>query len=338
MEKYTLYINGMHCQACVVLTEEKIGEVPGAKKVTVSLAKGIVEVEGEFPGYSLAQIAEKMSEVLKPHGYSVTTAPEKKPVKWSEFSYAVPIALAFVIAFFALQKLGIVNLITSSEVTYGTAFFIGIVASLSTCMAVVGGLALSLSAKFAKESASARPQMYFHLSRLVSFFVLGAVIGAAGAVIKFGIIGTAIMTGAVGLIMLILGINLLEVFPWAQKFQLTMPKSLSKYVGGLEKAHHIITPTLAGIATFFLPCGFTQSMQLYTLTTGSAWVGALTMFAFALGTLPVLGLLSFGAVKLRDKLVSGIFFKAAGLVVIAFGILNIVNGLASAGIISPLGI
>lgn len=328
----------MHCQACVVLTEEKIGEVPGAKKVSVSLAKGIVEVEGDFSGESPENIAEKMNAVLKPHGYTVTSQPQVKPVAWSEFSYAVPIALSFVVAFFALQKAGIVNLITSSEVNYGSAFLIGVIASLSTCMAVVGGLALSLSAKFAKETSSARPQVLFHIARLVSFFLLGGVIGAVGAVVKFGIVGTAIMTGAVGLIMIILGVNLLDAFPWMQKFQITMPKGIAKHVNGLQKAHHTITPILAGAATFFLPCGFTQSMQLYTLTTGSAVTGALTMAAFALGTLPVLGLLSFGAVSLRDKLASGIFFKASGLIVIAFGILNIVNGLASAGVIRPLGI
>ncbi|MBP6911491.1 sulfite exporter TauE/SafE family protein [Patescibacteria group bacterium] len=47
-----------------------------------------------------------------------------------------------------------------------------------------------------------------------------------------------------------------------------------------------------GIGTFFLPCGFTQSMQVYTLSTGSFLAGGLTMLSFALGTLPMLLLLS----------------------------------------------
>ncbi len=63
--------------------------------------------------------------------------------------------------------MGIVNLVDGSNVTYGTAFTIGIIASLSTCMAVVGGLVLSMSTTFAKTGDRVKPQMMFHVGRLV---------------------------------------------------------------------------------------------------------------------------------------------------------------------------
>ena len=63
----------------------------------------------------------------------------------------MPVAVAFGVGFVLLQKAGIVNLVQTGTVTYGTAFVVGIIASLSTCMAVVGGLVLSMSATFAKE-------------------------------------------------------------------------------------------------------------------------------------------------------------------------------------------
>ena len=96
------------------------------------------------------------------------------------------------------------------------------------------------------------------------------------------------------------------------------------------------TPLLVGVATFFLPCGFTQSMQLYTLTTGSFLQGGLTMLAFALGTLPVLALMSFSSFSVQTSGKKGIFFKTAGLIVILFALFNIINSLAAAGFISPL--
>ena len=91
-----------------------------------------------------------------------------------------------------------------------------------------------------------------------------------------------------------------------------------------------------GIATFFLPCGFTQSMQLYTLTTGTFMRGGMTMLAFALGTLPVLALISFSSFSIKNSAKSGIFFKSAGLIVILFALFNLVNALVVVGLFPPV--
>jgi sulfite exporter TauE/SafE len=203
-------------------------------------------------------------------------------------------------------------------------------------MAVVGGLVLSMSANFAKEDDKVRPQVLFHLGRLASFFILGGVIGALGSTFQLGTIGTFILSFIVAMVLLILGINLLDVFPWAKKLQPTMPNFIGKRVHGLKNINHTLTPLLVGVATFFLPCGFTQSMQIYTLTTGNFLTGSLIMFSFALGTLPVLSLLSFSSLGIHKKAQSGIFFKTAGLIVIFFGIFNLINALVGAGIIPPI--
>jgi sulfite exporter TauE/SafE len=93
---------------------------------------------------------------------------------------------------------------------------------------------------------------------------------------------------------------------------------------------------LIGGATFFLPCGFTQSMQVYAVSTGSLVTGALTMFFFALGTLPVLALLSFTSFAIRARGQQGVFFKSVGLLVILFAVFNVANGLAAIGVIQPV--
>jgi sulfite exporter TauE/SafE len=203
-------------------------------------------------------------------------------------------------------------------------------------MAVVGGLVLSMSANYAKEGDKVRPQVLFHVGRLASYFVLGGVIGALGSVFQIGTTGTLVLSFVVALVLLILGINLLDVFSWTKKLQPTLPRFIGAHVQGLKQINHTLTPVLIGIATFFLPCGFTQSMQIYTLTTGSFITGALTMFVFALGTLPVLALLSFSSLTIHTKARSGIFFKTAGLVVVFFGLFNLHNALVIAGIIPSL--
>lgn len=334
MTHYKFHVNGMHCKACVVLTETELAEHPQVSSVKSNLHTRSVIIEGNFNGKSEEEVATELSKLLSEHSLSV-----EKPVRvipWSEFGLAIPIAFAFVLLFVALQKLGVVNLIGSGNVSYATAFIIGVVASLSTCMAVVGGLLLSLSATFARKGEKFRPQLLFHIGRLISFFVLGGVIGAIGSVFQLGVNSTFILGLIVGVVMLILGINLLDVFHWSKRFQPAMPKFLARRALSVSKLNHTLTPFLVGVVTFFLPCGFTQSMQIYTLSTGNFLSGGLTMLIFALGTLPVLALISFSSFSIRNSAQSGVFFKSAGLIAILFAVFNIINSLVAGGYIAPL--
>ena len=336
MKTYTLHVSGMHCASCPMLIEGELIDQPNIMQAKASLKHHSVEITGEFEEKSLEEVASDLTEIVRSHGYTLSPEKQKHDAKWSEFKIAIPLTVGFVAFFIILQKLGLVNLVTTSEVSYGTAFLIGMIASVSTCMAVVGGLVLSMSANYAKEGDKIRPQLFFHIGRLVSFFVLGGVIGALGSVFQIGVTGTIVLNFVVAFVLLILGINLLDVFPWVKKLQLTLPKFMGTHVHGLKQINHTLTPVLIGVATFFLPCGFTQSMQIYALTTGSFITGALTMFVFALGTLPVLALLSFSSLTIHTKARSGIFFKTAGLVVVFFGLFNLHNTLVIAGIIPSL--
>src|SRR3989344_2413486 len=151
MKTYTFHVVGMHCKSCVVLTESELKDHALVDHVVADLKTCCVEVRGDFGGKTDREVADELSPLLTKHGYSLATEKQKHDAKCHDFSIAIPIAAAFVGLFILLQKLGIVNLVSASDVTYGTAFVIGIIASLSTCMAVVGGLVLSLSATFAKE-------------------------------------------------------------------------------------------------------------------------------------------------------------------------------------------
>lgn len=337
MEKnYSFHVQGMHCASCVVLTETELSDIPEVSSAKASLKNNSVEVVANFNNLSDDEVRERLSAALIKHGYNLSSTTEKTVAKQGEFSKAVPLALVAIAIFLGIQKLGIVNLINGNTVDYGTAFGIGIIASLSTCMAVVGGLVLSLSATYAREKSNLAHYM-FHAGRLIGFFLLGGVIGALGGIFQLGALGTSLLSIAVALLMIILGLNLLDVFPWAKRLQLTTPRAIGRGVLGLRSLNSSIAPFLIGALTFFLPCGFTQSMQLYALTTHSFWTGAGIMLSFALGTLPILGLLSFGssaAEKLRNH--SSLIFKTMGLIVLFFACFNIINSLAALGVIDPI--
>jgi len=334
LKKYTFQVSGMHCAACVMLTESELEALPNINKAKANLKSCCVEVEGNFQGDSPEAIAASLSKTLEPHGYRLETEIKGEITDWPDFKVAVPIALGIIFLFLLLQKLGIVNLITISSINYGTAFVIGIIASLSTCMAVVGGLVLSMSATMAKDGEKVKPQMLFHIGRLLSFFILGGVISLIGATFEPGIIGTFIISLVMGLVMLLLGLNLINIFSWTKGIQPTLPRFISKRLLGVKKLNHHVTPFLLGIITFFLPCGFTQSMQLYSLSTGSFMIGALTMTAFALGTFPVLALISFTSLTIKQAKI-GIFFKTMGLITIFFALFNIYSSLVAIGALPP---
>jgi sulfite exporter TauE/SafE/copper chaperone CopZ len=335
-QTYTFHVNGMHCKACVVLTESQLKELPQISSAKSSLHSQTVQVTGEFGNDNPEQIATALSTVLIPHGYSLSVEKIKKINTWSDFKFALPIALFFALIFVILQKIGLVNLIGGGNVTLGTAFVVGVIASLSSCMAVVGGLLLSMSATFAKSGDLPKPLLLFHIGRVVAFFTLGGVIGEIGKAFQLSSASSFVLSLLIGLIMLTMGINLLDVFHWSKKIQPSMPKFISQHTLNLSKFNHSLMPLLVGVLTFFLPCGFTQSMQIYTLSTGNFLTGGLTMLTFALGTLPVLALISFSSFSIKEGLKKRIFFKTAGLVVIMFALFNLINSLVAIGIIRPL--
>jgi uncharacterized protein len=334
IQTYTFHINGMHCKACVLLSESELAEHPKVISAKSSLRARSVEIRGDFGARPTGDIAEELSGLLSEH--SLSTTPPRRQVNWEEFGVAVPIAISCAALFVLLQEMGIVNLVSGDTVTYGTAFLIGVVASLSTCMAIVGGLVLSISATFARSGDRVKPQALFHVGRVASFLVLGGVIGLIGSAFRLNVTGTFVLSMSVALFMLAIGINLLDVFRWASPLQPSMPGFISKRALGTANWTHTFTPALVGGATFFLPCGFTQAMQLYAVSTGSPLSGALTMFCFALGTLPALALLSFSSLAVRTRTKQGVFFKTVGLLVILFAVLNVANSLAAIGAIQPV--
>lgn len=334
-QTYEFHVSGMHCKACTVLIEETLKDLPYVERVVVSLQNHTVSVAGTFPE-TPEKTAETFTALVKSHGYSFSVEKQMKKTAWGDFIYAVPAAVLFTVVFIMLQKTGLTSLIGGADVSYGTAFLIGLIASVSSCLAVVGGLVLSLSASSAKEGGTWRTQSLFHVGRLGGFFLLGGAVGLIGSSFHLSVTANVVLGILVGLVMLILGLNLLDIFQFTKRFQFSLPTRFTKHVVAGSRRDHYLAPLLVGIGTFFLPCGFTQSMQLYALSTGSFMEGAFTMLVFALGTLPVLALLSFGSLNIAHKPWKGIFFKSAGLIVIVLAFVNIANALATVGLINPL--
>jgi len=249
----------------------------------------------------------------------------------------VEIAAAFIILFGLYLLLGQFDVISQNltlpnDVSYGLALLIGVVASMSTCIAVTGGLLLAVAAKYNSATAQLtavqrfKPHLFFNAGRVVSYTLLGGAIGALGSTFSMSPGASALLMILASILMIVVGLQMLNLFPWLKRLQPRMPKMLAHKIHDLSENKVRGGAFLLGASTFFLPCGFTQALQLYVLAKGSFTTGALTMLAFSLGTLPAL--LSLSAMS---SFATGgfqrYFLKFAGVAVVILGLFNIQSGL-----------
>jgi sulfite exporter TauE/SafE/copper chaperone CopZ len=332
MPKLIVQVVGLHCKACEILTEDKLREIKNIKKVSVSRHSGEAEIlyEKEKPDIKEIELA------LKKSGYSLGGFTDDKIISTNKetlnennkksLGYWISIFSAIVIIYWLLNRVHIFEFggMLQSGFSAPLAILIGLVAGLSTCLALVGGLILSISANYAKNHPEAtraqklKPQIMFNVGRFIGFFVLGGILGILGTGFKMSVLLNSIISIIIGIVITALGLRLLEISPVFNRFDFSLPKRFGRFT-------KINDPFLLGALSFFLPCGFTQAMQVYALSTGNFITGGTIMALFALGTTP--GLLGIGSVSsLFNKQKAKNFFIIAGIIVVAFGLFNLANG------------
>ena len=333
IKKYTLHVSGTSCNSCKMFIEGAVSSLPGVERVSVDIHDGIATIESNETNESslLTALNESMEGRRYRFSFDKTSLHTKSN---NEIWLAIRLGLLFLVIFFLLQKSSVLSFGFGGKITYTTSFFVGLVASLSSCLAVVGGLVLSLSAEIAKDGKRVvLPITLFHTGRIIGFAILGGVLGLLGDVFSVNYIFSSILGLLASLVMMLLGFNLLGVL---KNSLFTLPTTLFSNIIRKDSTGGYVAPLLLGAGTFFLPCGFTQSMQVAALSSGSFMTGLFIMVSFALGTFPVLALLSFGVTSIRDWKYSSLFFKSVGVIVFLFGFFGALSLLAGLGIISPL--
>lgn len=217
------------------------------------------------------------------------------------------------------------------------AFLIGIIASVSTCLTLVGGIVMSFGSVVGVEGGRADhflkrglPHFYFHLGRIGGYALFGGILGLIGGRLNYSPSLTGYLTAIVALVMLYIGLRILNILPQVALFGFRLPSFLSSRIEELLNSKHHLMPVIIGALTFFLPCGFTQSMQLAAIGSQNFFTGALIMAAFALGTMPVLLAIGIGSTYAsREKF--GFFKHLIGVVIIFFALFSLKSGLILAG-------
>jgi sulfite exporter TauE/SafE/copper chaperone CopZ len=334
-----LDIAGMYCTNCEVLIERRLRNIPGIVGVRASQRKGKAEIDyvGELD-------IEAARHAIEEEGYSVSSWGEQNSSARGRLGNTsrdyLEIGAIFLLLFglyIALSQFDVLprGVTISDNMSYALVFLVGLVASVTSCIAVTGGLLLAVAAKYNTANPGLaglqklKPHIYFNFGRIVSYTLLGGAVGALGSALTLSPEVNAALTLLASIVMIVLGLQMLGLFPSLGRLQPRMPKSLAHKIHDLSGRESKAGAFVLGASTFFLPCGFTQAMQLYVLAKASFVTGALTMLAFSLGTLPALlslsALSSFASGNFQRH-----FLKFAGAAVIILGFVNIQYGLVLA--------
>lgn len=339
MERKVLIIDGMTCINCQNKIEQELKNTAGISKVQVSYSKGQAEIEFNPEIVTLNRIAA----VIEKLDYTVIDKKQADSLKWVRRigTLAVIILLYYLLQHFGILNLLVPSMLADSQMSYGMLFIVGLLTSVH-CIAMCGGIHLSqcIPSRNAENTSSSRinvimPSVLYNAGRVVSYTAVGFVLGGAGMILTGGsgsgmpLLLQGILKITAGLFMVIMGINMLGIFPALRKLQIRFPRKSVIKIN--QKKRKEKRPFVVGLLNGLMPCGPMQSMQIIALGSGNPISGTLAMLMFSLGTVPLmLGLGSL--VSALGKKYTKLVMQTGAILVVVLGLAMLSQGAGLAGI------
>ena len=229
----------------------------------------------------------------------------------------------------------------TGEITLLSAFLVGLLGSthcLGMCGGIVSALTLGLKQDIRRSAWSLAPYLLaYNLGRIASYAVAGALVGALSAQI-FGLAPPVqsrwIVKLVTGGFMVALGLYLAGWWPGLQfleKWGGALWRHIEPLGRRLLPVNHPLKALAFGLVWGWLPCGMVYAALAWTLGSGDPMNGALLMFAFGLGTLPMLLTVGVAAEWLKDFVRHPWVRRGAGVLVLLFGLYTVIAPGSHAG-------
>lgn len=331
----------MTCINCQTKINKELTGLPGVQEASVSYETGIARIVFDSGLISV----DRIKQVIQKLGYEVLPedrAARPDTVRVTGF-LAVILSLYILLEYFGLLNRLVPSQLADSSMGYGMLFLVGVLTSVH-CIAMCGGINLSqcLPGREQKEGASKGsaflPSLLYNSGRVVSYTVVGFLLGLAGLLLGgSGDAGIPVLLQGIlkllaGAVMVVMGINMLGLFPWLRRLNLRMPGFLAKKIGKKKGSER--RPFVVGLLNGLMPCGPLQSMQILALASGDPFAGALAMFLFSLGTVPLM--LGLGTiVSALGKRFAHAVMNVGAVLVVVLGLAMISQGGSLSGMLQP---
>lgn len=337
LKKIKIQIEGIHCQSCKTLIETEVDVLEGVKDINVDHQTG--ECEIEFDDQKISP--KKIFEVIEKLNYKVKKekAAKKKSIP-GRLIIAGVLLIVFAAGYWSIRHsgaLGLLAKLNERKLSYWLILLIGFLASFH-CVGMCGGLVLTYTARHhAKQKESeaggkraASAHLQYNLGRMISYTLIGGILGGMGSFFGVNPAFTGIITLAAAVFMILMGLSLMTRFKWLEKMKLKTPDFIARFLYKNRHSKKPKGPFIIGLLNGFMPCGPLQAMQLYALASGTILRGALSMGVYALGTVPLMfGFGSFISLISQERIKQVV--KVSGVVVIVLGLFMLNRGLVNFG-------
>ena len=301
--KKKLYFTWMHCKACEILARHTCENIDWIQCEKVSHKNWLLEISIDNN-----KSEKRLIKEMKKHWYAYSDNPVKLAWWLKTLSQSDVMQIVWIIiVVWALRFVSGQIWWTDSLMAivwgawYGTALLTGLVASISTCLAVTWWIVIWFSNYIDDEQTKQRHiwvQLLFQIWRVLWFFIFGSLLGLLWDAISISLDVTIVLSLVVAILMLYLWCQILHLLPPLSHWWIGISLSRSDK---LHTHNHPWIAPLIGALTFFIPCGFTQGMQLIALWSGNWLAWWITMGLFALGTAPVLFALWLWSSWVKDQ-------------------------------------
>ncbi len=326
----TVHAHGMHCHGCEHIIETSVRKLTGIRSVKANYPSETVTVAFDPAATNL----DKIRATIEQAGYRTYELDDPKRRRSAVAKLAGLILGAagiLLIIFFDTEWIsqgGEPDI--SQHMSLGLIFLLGLLTGFH-CVGMCGGFVLSYTADdAAAERRSYLSHLLYGAGKTLSYTLIGATFGLLGAFVAF----TPMLRGVAGMLagafLIVFGLNMLGLFAPLRRFRLGLPVPLQTFIYEKQsRSRH--RPFVIGLLNgLMLACGPLQAMYVMAAGTGSALEGAKMLFAFSVGTLPVL--LSFGVLA---TFISGALthrlLRTSGVIVVVLGAVMINRGLILTG-------
>ena len=314
----TWRIGGMHCPKCESAVVKAVSALPGIREAQSDWRRGTLTALWDSDVTSKDALVASVAEA----GYALETQSGNRIFR------TVAVLLAAALLFVILELTPLRAMLSAfptarAGMGFATLFALGLTTSLH-CVGMCGGINLVQSAGEAQAGRKVGlSNLQYNLGRVLSYTVIGGIVGTLGSVIR---LSTAVQAGIQIVAAVLMGLMALKLLD-AGGLSLAMSGKLRSRLMGKGKRSSL----WIGLVNGLMPCGPLQAMQLYALSTGSWWMGALSMLMFSLGTVPLM--LGFGLISGRlNRCFAKPMRIISGALVMVMAVAMLTNGLALAGV------